>query len=444
MAIVAIVGRPNVGKSTLFNRICKKRQALVDDFPGVTRDRIYAQVQWDDRAFTLVDTGGYIGGDLDMLEEETRHQVLSALNEADLVVFLGDGKAGVQSEDQALADLLRRSGKPLLFAVNKIDGPEKEAHAAEFYQLGMEDFYSISAAHGYGVGQLLSAISERLPVQPEAAGVDEEGPGEIRVSIVGRPNVGKSTLLNRILGEERAVVSDIPGTTRDSIDTPLEVNGKKYMLIDTAGIRRKGRTTRKLEKLSIIKALQSIERSHVVVLLVDAVEGPTDQDLHIGGYIQDRRRACIIGINKWDAFTGDSKASRRFLQDLKDRFQFLSFAPVISLSAITGKRVNRVLPTVDEVFAQYNQRTGTGLVNRVLQEAIERHQPPLVAGRRLKFFYGTQAYTRPPTFVLFCNRPDKVHFSYERFLTNHFRQAFGLDKTPLRVVFRSRRKDDER
>lgn len=443
MAIVAIVGRPNVGKSTLFNRLCRSRQALVDDFPGVTRDRNYGLVQWDERSFTLVDTGGYLGGDLEILETETRRQLMVALEEADLVVFLGDGKAGLQPEDRSLVDLLRRSGKPVLLAVNKIDGPEREAHAAEFYQLGLEPCYGVSAAHGYGVRQLLDAVGELLPEEAPAA-VTDESPAEVRISIVGRPNVGKSTLLNQLLGEDRAVVSELPGTTRDSIDTPMTVAGQRYVLIDTAGIRRKGRTTEKIEKLSIIKALQSIDRSHVVILLIDAGEGPTDQDLHIGGYIQDRRRACIIGVNKWDAFDRGAKASRQFLRDLKDRFQFLGFAPVLTLSALSGLRVHRLLPTVAEVFHQYDQRIGTGVVNRVLQQAVERHEPPLVAGHRLKFFYGTQAYTRPPTFVLFCNRPEKVHFSYQRFLANHFREAFGLDKTPLRIVFRGRRRDDEK
>ena len=435
MAIVAIVGRPNVGKSTLFNRISRKRHALVADIPGVTRDRLYAEVSWQEKSFTLVDTGGFVSKIEGKLEEQTRQQVLLAIEEADIIVFLADGKVGLHPEDRHLVDLLRRSQKPVLYAVNKIDGPEQEIQVAEFYELGLERLYALSAAHGYGVSELLDAIVERLPRVTE----DESGNGdEIRVAIVGRPNVGKSTLLNRILGTNRVIVSDVPGTTRDAIDTPFVKDGKKYLLIDTAGIRKKRKTSFMLDKVSVIKSLQSIERSHVVLLLVDALESPTDQDLHIGGYIQDRFRGCVIIVNKWDAFDQDPKVRQRFLRYLKERFRFLPFAPIIAVSALTGKRVNRILPCVREVFDQYSSRFGTGVVNRVLQKAIERHQPPMVSGRRLKFYYATQVQSRPPTFVLFCNSPELVRTPYERYLANYFRNAFSLDKTPVRLVFRER------
>ncbi len=439
MALVAIVGRPNVGKSTLFNRLSRERRALVGDHPGVTRDRLYAEVAWKGRRFTLVDTGGFISGEVERLQEETRRQVMAALEEADVLLFLADGRTGIHPEDHHLVNLLRCASKPVIIVVNKIDGPEQEVHAAEFYGLGVDGIHSVSAAHGHGIAELLDAL---IGVLPEVGDESEEAAtsGEVRVSIVGRPNVGKSTLVNRILGQERAIVSEIPGTTRDAIDTPLERGGRRYLLIDTAGIRRKGRTTEKLEKLSVIKALRSIERAHVAVLLVDAEEGLTEQDLHIGGYIQERRRACVIVVNKWDRVDREGKRVRRFMDQLKDRFRFLSFAPILTISALNGKRVGRILPTVDEVFEQYNRRVGTGVVNRALQEAVERHEPPLIAGRRLKFYYATQPYTRPPTFVLFCNRPDKIHFSYQRYLTNHLRRAFSLDKTPIRLVFRGRDK----
>jgi GTP-binding protein len=441
MSVVAIVGRPNVGKSTLFNRICRKRHALVDDFPGVTRDRLSAPVEYEGRRFILMDTGGYLSGDATTFAEQTRRQVLLALDEADAIIFLADAKAGLHPGDEELVHLLRRSPKPVFYAVNKVDGREQEVHAAEFFGLGLDRIYSVSAAHGYGVRELLDDVVASLPEEWEDDQDDPDPP--VRVSVVGRPNAGKSTLVNALLGEQRVIVSPIPGTTRDAVDTPLEAEGRRFVLIDTAGIRRKGKTREKLEKLSVIKALDSIDRSHVAVLVLDAVEGVTDQDLHIGGYIQEKGRGCVIAVNKWDAFEKDPKRIRLFMQDLRDRFRFLPFAPILTISALKGKRISRLLPTVLEVFDQYNLRVNTGTVNRVLAEALEKHEPPLVSGRRLKFYYATQPSTRPPTFVLFCNYPDKVHFSYQRFLTNQFREAFGMDKTPLRLLFRERSRRGE-
>lgn len=444
MAVVAIVGRPNVGKSTLFNRLCRKRHALVDDFPGVTRDRLSAPVEYANRRFLLMDTGGFTDPDAGTFAEETRRQVLLALEEADAVIFLADARTGLHPGDRELVDLLRKSQKPVFYAVNKVDGREQEKHIAEFYALGVDKIYPVSAAHGLGVYDLMDDVTASLPPAWEDNAEDENP--EIRVAVVGRPNTGKSTLVNALLGEERVIVSPVPGTTRDAVDTPVEVQGRRFLLIDTAGIRRKGRTREKLEKLSVIKALESIDRSHVVILMVDALEGVTDQDLHVAGYVQERGRGCLIAVNKWDAVPKEPKILRRFLEDVRDRFRFLPHAPILTLSALQKKRVSRVFPMVLEIFDQFNKRVTTGMVNRVLVNVTAKHEPPLVSGRRLKFYYATQASTRPPTFVLFCNEPEKIHFSYERFLTNQFREAFGMDKTPVRLVFRerSRRTDDSR
>lgn len=437
MAVVAIVGRPNVGKSTLFNRMSRTNQALVGDLPGVTRDRNYAQIVLEGKSFTLVDTGGYVFSESSDLEDLTREQILLALEEADVVIFVADGKIGLHPEDSSLVDLLRRTSKPVFFTVNKVDGPEQRQNLVDFYELGLDHLYPTSAAHGYGVGDLLAALADFIPHVPDDT-QEEPAPDEIRVAIVGRPNVGKSTLVNQLLGTQRVIVSATPGTTRDSVDSILEKKGQRYVLIDTAGIRRKGRTREKLEKVSILRALQSIDRSHVSMILIDALEGVADQDLHIAGYIQERYRGIIIGINKWDAVERDRKQTERFLDGVRERFRFFPFAPIITFSALTGKRVAKIVPTIREVFEQYNQRVTTGILNRGLAEALQKHEPPIVRGRRLKFYYATQASTKPPTFVLFCNYPDSIHFSYERYLTNQFREAFGLDKSPLRILFRGR------
>jgi GTP-binding protein len=440
MVLVAIIGRPNVGKSTLFNRIAGRRRALVDDFPGVTRDRNQTEVVWDEKRFLLADTAGYgVTGDA-ALEEGTLQQVRLAIDEADIVLIVADAKTGLHPEDQSLVQLVRRSAKPSFFAVNKIDGPEQAKNMSEFFELGQDRIYPISAAHGFGVGELLTDLAEAVPDAEQAVEAEEET-GEIRMAIIGRPNVGKSTLMNRLLGESRVIVSPVPGTTRDAVDSPFELDGQRYLLIDTAGIRRKGRVREKIEKISVIKALESVERSHVSLLLLDALEGLTDQDLHIAGYVQERFRGCVIGINKWDAVEKDPKFVKNFKMEIRERFRFLPHAPLLTFSALNGKRVNKILPTIREVFEQYNRRITTGLVNRTLEQTVRKHEPPMVAGRRLKFFYATQSSVRPPTFVLFCNRPDAIHFSYERYLTNQFREAFGLTKTPIRMVFRGRQRD---
>lgn len=445
MSIVAIIGRPNVGKSTLFNRITRTSQALVDDLPGVTRDRNYAAAVWDEKAFTVIDTGGFISKDDSFFDQSIRDQIFNALEEADILLFVADGKTGLHPEDSILFDIVRRSSKPVFFAVNKIDGPEQQGHLADFYALGIENIYPLSSAHGFGIGDLLSDIIEHIPETPdlETLETEESEVSEIRISILGRPNVGKSTLVNRVLDSPRVIVSPIPGTTRDAVDTPFERAGDKYLLIDTAGIRRKGKTHEKIEKISIIKALQAIDRSHVCMLLIDASEGVADQDLHIAGYIQERFRACIIGVNKWDIFDSDPKVRKNFLEDVRGRFRFMPFAPILPLSAMSGLGVRKVIPLIGEVFAQYNKRISTGILNRALHDAVTTHEPPMVRGRRLKFFYATQTGTRPPMFVLFCNYPAGIHFSYERFMLNRFRESFGLDKTPIRLVFRGRKQRDK-
>ena len=440
MALIAIVGRPNVGKSTLFNRICGRRQALVDDLPGVTRDRNYAQVTWDGKTFTLIDTAGFVVVKASSLEEQTRQQVELAMGEADTILFLADARAGLHPEDELMVDLLRRSSKPVVYAVNKVDGSEQNTHMSEFYRLGVEPLYPISAAHGYGVGDLLDVLTKNLSTGEE---VTEVGDGrQIRVAVVGRPNVGKSTLVNAILKAPRVLVSDVPGTTRDAIDTPLVQDGRDFLLIDTAGIRRKGRTWAKLEKISILKALQSIDRSHVALVVVNAAEGVTDQDLHIAGYVRERFRGCVLVLNKWDLVDLDQRQRKSFLTEVRERLRFMPYAPVMTVSALTGKRVSQLLPTAVEVFTEYDRRVTTSLVNQALETAVQRHEPPYVGQRRLKFYYAAQTSVRPPTFVLFCNYPQSVHFSYERYLTNHFRDAFGLTKTPLRIIFRPRRRQD--
>ncbi len=444
MAIIAIVGRPNVGKSTLFNRISRSTRALVDDLPGVTRDRNYAPATWDDKSFTLVDTGGFISKDESVFDQHTREQIEHALQEADILLFVADGKLGLHPEDPVLFDMLRRTSKPFFFAVNKIDGVEQKRYLDEFYALGVEKLYPISSAHGFGIGDLLSDIAELVPESAEPEEVEQEEVSEIRISILGRPNVGKSTLVNRVLGEPRVIVSPVPGTTRDAVDTAFERGGKKFLLIDTAGIRRKGKTHEKLEKISIIKALQTIEKSHVCIILLDASESVADQDMHIAGYIRERFRACIVGVNKWDVLESDPKAMKNFLEDAKYRFRFMPYAPILPFSALGGKGVGKLMPSVTAVFEQFNRRITTGVLNRALRDAIGAHEPPVVKGRRLKFFYATQAGVRPPMFVIFCNYPDSIHFSYERFLVNQFRESFGLDKTPIRLVFRGRQREERK
>ena len=433
--IVAIVGRPNVGKSTLFNRITRTKDALVDNFPGVTRDRHFGDARWNDVEFTLVDTGGFTEGD--DLADEIRFQVHQAIADADAIIFLLDGKEGISPFDHEIVDILRTVDKPVFYAVNKIDGAEQEVFLADFYQLGLETLYPLSAEHRYGVTDLSDDVVAAL-AGCTAELIEDQPPEVIRLTVVGRPNVGKSSLINRILGEKRLLVSDIPGTTRDAIDSLWKMNGKSYLLVDTAGIRRKGRVYRKLEKFSIIKALRSLDRCDVALIVMDAAEGVTDQDVSVAGYALERGCGCILLLNKWDLVEKDSKTVKEYYERLRYQAKFLNFAPAMTISALTGLRVRKIFKEVDEVYDQYARRITTGQLNKFLERAIEKNEPSLHRGKRIKFYYAAQISTKPPTIVCFVNYPQAVHFSYKRYLINQLRQETGLDKTPIRIIFRQR------
>ena len=434
-AIVAIVGRPNVGKSTLFNRLTKSRQALVDDLPGVTRDRLYGKVETAGKAFTLVDTGGFDPPADQAFADEVHFQIRLAMEEADLVVFLADGRQGLSPLDQEIARELRRTEKTVILAVNKVDGPNQEDEAQEFHALALEPIHFISAAHGYGVPDFVDDILDRLPKDETEEADDSRGP---RVTLLGRPNVGKSSLLNALAGKDRVAVSDTAGTTRDAVDTPVSHRGRDYLLIDTAGIRRQGRVARGLEKAAVFRSLRTLERAHVALVLVDSSEGLTDQDLRLAGQAVEAGRCLILVLNKWDLLKGDAERQKRVLDQVETGLRFAPWAPVLKISALTGKGVKSVLPMVDKVFAEYNQRISTGKLNKDLEYILGRHQPPMVKGKRLKFYYASQVGVRPPSVVLFVNNPAGVHFSYRRYLMNELRQVIGLKNGPLRMTFKER------
>lgn len=436
--LIAIVGRPNVGKSTLFNKIVGKRIAIVEDSPGVTRDRIYADGEWLDYRFTLIDTGGIEPENEDIIAKQMRRQAELAIETAHVIIFIVDGRAGLTAADEEVADMLRRSKKPVVLAVNKIDHPKFEEAVYDFYSLGIGTPYGISAEQGLGIGDLLyEVVSYFERIDEEAA---EENPA---ICIVGRPNVGKSSLLNALLGHERSIVSDVPGTTRDAIDTPFEWNGKNYTLIDTAGIRRKRSVEDEtVERYSVIRSLAAIRRADIALIVVDAERGLSEQDVRIAGYVHEEGKASVVIVNKWDLIEKDTYTADKFKKDMLVDLAFMSYVPMLFISAKTGQRVNKVMELAEFAFEQNSTRIPTGKLNGIVSEAITMNDPPLSGGRRLRIYYATQVSTRPPTFVIFVNEPDLMHFSYKRYLENYIRKSFELTATPLRIIIRKRERNE--
>lgn len=439
LPIVAVVGRPNVGKSTLFNKLVGKRLSIVEDTPGVTRDRIYSKCEWRNREFMIVDTGGIEPASDDVILAQMRRQAQVAIEKADVIVFLTDMRCGVTADDYEVASMLQKSGKPVILAVNKCDGiGEPPPEFYEFYNLGMGDPFPVSALHGHGSGDLLDEIFKYFPKE-DTPEYDEE---YIKVAVIGKPNVGKSSLINRIAGEERAIVSDIAGTTRDATDTIIENEDGKYVFIDTAGIRRKTKITEKIEHYSVLRAYMAVDRADVCVIVIDALVGFTDQDSKVAGYAHEQGKACIVAVNKWDAVDKSTGTMEEYTNDLKEKFSFMSYVPFIFISAKTGQRVDKLFELINSVNSQNCMRITTGMLNDVLSYATTRVQPPSDKGRRLKIYYMTQASVRPPTFVVFVNRADLFHFSYQRYIENQIRQTFGLTGTPVRFVIRERDNQD--
>jgi len=431
--IVAIVGRPNVGKSTLFNRLVGERMAIVEDVPGTTRDRQYADIEWGGNVFTLVDTGGLVLDTADGLIAQVRAQAQMAIDEADVIVLVTDIVDGVTAADEEIADVLRRTQKPVVVAANKADNLKREMAIYEFYALGLGDPVPVSAIRGLSTGDLLDRIKELLPPLPE----EESETDVLRVAIVGRPNVGKSSLVNRLLGEERVIVDETPGTTRDAIDTPIRFHGRDMVLIDTAGIRRRGRIERGIEKYSVLRAIKAIARADVVLLVVDAAEAITDQDQHIAGYILDQAKPVLVVVNKWDLLERDTHTMREYEEYARRELKFMPYVPVLFVSALTGQRVHTILPAVLRVREQQQVRLSTSEINDIIRNATARHSPPTKWGRKLRIYYGTQVSTTPPTIVLFVNDHRLVHFSYQRYLENQIRQRHKFEGSPIRLVFRS-------
>ena len=434
--IVAIIGKPNVGKSTFFNYLAGSRISIVQDTPGVTRDRIYAETNWRGRTFTLVDTGGIEPDSEDIILSQMREQANLAIAMADVIIFLTDIKQGVTAADREISLMLKKSGKPIVLVCNKADNFDKDREEIyEFYNLGIGDPFPISAANALGIGDVLDEIYDKLP--PKEQGEDEDD--SIKVAVIGKPNVGKSSLINKILGENRAIVSDIAGTTRDAIDTEFENEKGKYVLIDTAGIRRKSKVKESIEKFSIMRTLLAIERADVCLMMIDALEGVTDQDAKIAGEAHEAGKGVIIVVNKWDAFEKETGTLEKYKKEIYDQLKYLSYAPIIFVSAKTGQRVNKLFDLINHVAEQNAMRISTSVLNQVINEAIAIVQPPTDKGKRLKIFYGTQASTKPPTFVIFVNSKELFHFSYERYLVNQIRKEFGLEGTPVRIIVREKR-----
>lgn len=432
--MVAVVGRPNVGKSTFFNKVAGKRISIVEDKPGVTRDRIYTEVEWLSYNFTMIDTGGIEPDSDEIIPAQMRRQAELAIETANVILFMLDGRAGLTSADREIADMLRKSKKPVVLAINKVDTKEKSDYFYDYYELGLGDPNEISSSLGLGIGDLLDEIVKHF-ASIEENEYDEE---VIKVAVIGKPNVGKSSLINRILGEDRVIVSDIAGTTRDAIDTPFTYGEDQYVLIDTAGIRRKSKITEDVEKYSVIRAIAAVERADVCLLVIDASEGVTEQDKKIAGYSHDNGKGLIIVINKWDIIEKDTHTMNEFTKTIREELAFCPYAPILFISALTGQRTNKILEQVKYVANQNAMRIQTGTLNEVIGEAILLHQAPSDKGKQLKIFYGTQAAVKPPTFVLFINDRELMHFSYERYIENRIREYFNFEGTPIRFIYREK------
>lgn len=433
--IVAIIGKPNVGKSTFFNYLAGTRISIVQDTPGVTRDRIYAETNWRGRNFTLIDTGGIEPDSEDIILSQMREQANLAIEMADVIIFVTDIRQGVTAADQEIALMLKKSGKKIVLVCNKADNFEKDREEIyEFYNLGIGEPFPISATNALGIGDVLDEIYEGFPPKTE----NEDEDTEIKVAVIGKPNVGKSSLINKILGENRTIVSDIAGTTRDAIDTKFENETGKYVLIDTAGIRRKSKVKESIEKFSIMRTLLAVERADVCLMMIDATQGVTDQDAKIAGEAHEAGKGVIIVVNKWDAVEKETGTLEQYKKEVYEKLKYLSYAPIIFISAKTGQRVNKLFDLINHVAEQNSLRISTSVLNQVINEAIAIVQPPTDKGKRLKIFYGTQASTKPPTFVIFVNSKELFHFSYERYLVNQIRKEFGLEGTPVRIIAREK------
>ncbi|MBO5378459.1 MAG: ribosome biogenesis GTPase Der [Ruminiclostridium sp.] len=433
--LIAIVGRPNVGKSTLFNKLIGQRLSIVEDTPGVTRDRIYGQAEWLNKKFMLVDTGGIEPDTKDVILSQMREQAQLAIDSANVIIFVVDITTGVTANDQSVADMLLKSGKPVVLCVNKCDTiGEPPAEIYEFYNLGLGEPIAVSSVHGHGTGDLLDAAFEYMPEDDE----EEYEEGIIKVAVIGKPNAGKSSLINKIAGEQRVIVSDIAGTTRDAIDTVIERDGEKYVFIDTAGIRRKSKITESIEKYSVLRAYMAIDRADVCVIMIDANEGYTEQDSKVAGYAHEQGKACVIAVNKWDSIEKTDKTMNEFRKKLEVDFSFMSYAPFVFISALTGQRIDKLFEMIKYTAEQNSRRITTGMLNDLLSYATARVQPPSDKGKRLKLYYMTQASTKPPAFVVFCNNKELFHYSYQRYIENQIREAFSLDATPIRIIVRER------
>ncbi|MBI6094754.1 ribosome biogenesis GTPase Der [Clostridium perfringens] len=433
--IVAMVGRPNVGKSTLFNKLSGKRISIVQDTPGVTRDRVYAESEWLNRKFTMIDTGGIEPESSDIIVKQMRRQAQIAIEMADVIVFVVDGKEGLTAADQEVAQMLRKSKKPVVLVVNKIDRLALEENSYEFYNLGIGDPITISASQGLGLGDMLDEVVKYFNDPSE----DEEDDEYIRIAMIGKPNVGKSSLINRLLGEERVIVSNVPGTTRDSIDSYLETEDGKFILVDTAGLRRKSKVKEEIERYSVIRTYAAIEKADVAILVIDAEQGITEQDEKIIGYAHEMNKAIMVVVNKWDLIEKDDKTLSNYQKDLQQKLKFMPYAKYLFISALTGQRVHKILSTAKYCYDNYSKRVSTGLLNDVISKAVLMKEPPVVALKRLKIYYATQVATKPPKFVFFVNDPNLLHFSYGRYLENQLRESFDFDGTGIEIEYRARK-----